>query len=144
MSLFFEHYTRYMDDGIMIHESKEYLNEVKKEMDIMADKLKIKFNAKTQIFPISEGVDFLGFRFYLTDTGKVIKRLRTSNKKRWKRRLKKFKREYREGTKTVEDVSRSIVSYNGHLSHGHTYKLKKKVMSKFVLTKSPENGGIIS
>lgn len=24
------------------------------------------------------------------------------------------------------------------------YKLKKKVMSKFVLTKSPENGGIIS
>ena len=139
-----KHYVRYMDDGIMIHESKEYLNEVKKEMDIMADKLKIKFNAKTQIFPISEGVDFLGFRFYLTDTGKVIKRLRTSNKKRWKRRLKKFKREYREGTKTLEDVSRSIVSYNGHLSHGHTYKLKKKVMSKFVLTKSPENGGIIS
>lgn len=36
-----------------------------------------------------------------------------------------------------------IVSYNGHLSHGHTYKLKKKVMSKFVLTKSPENGGIV-
>lgn len=139
-----KHYVRYMDDGIMIHESKEYLNEVKKEMDIMADKLKIKFNAKTQIFPISEGVDFLEFRFYLTDTGKVIKRLRTSNKKRWKRRLKKFKREYREGTKTLEDVSRSIVSYNGHLSHGHTYKLKKKVMSKFVLTKSPENGGIIS
>ena len=77
-----KHYVRYMDDGIMIHESKEYLNEVKKEMHIMADKLKIKFNAKTQIFPISEGVDFLGFRFYLTDTGKVIKRLRTSNKKR--------------------------------------------------------------
>lgn len=109
----------------------------------MSDKLKIQFNSKTQIFPISEGVDFLGFRFYLTDTGKVIKRLRTSNKKRWKRRLKKFQEEYREGTKTLEDVSRSIASYNGHLSHGHTYKLKKKVMSKFVLTKSPKNGGNI-
>lgn len=52
---------------------------------------KLELNAKTQIFPIAEGVDFLGFRFYLTDTGKVIKRLRTSNKRRWKRRLKKFK-----------------------------------------------------
>ena len=138
-----KHYVRYMDDGIMLHESKEYLNEVRKEMDVMADKLKIQFNSKTQVFPISEGVDFLGFRFYLTDTGKVVKRFRTSNKKRWKRRLKKFKEEYREGRKSFEDVSRSIVSYNGHLSHGHTYKLKKKVMSKFVLTKSPKNGGKI-
>jgi hypothetical protein len=37
----------------------------KKKMHIMADKLKIKFNAKTQIFPISEGVDFLDFDFIL-------------------------------------------------------------------------------
>lgn len=29
-----KHYVRYMDDGIMLHESNEYLNEVRKEMDI--------------------------------------------------------------------------------------------------------------
>lgn len=119
----------YMDDGILIHESKEYLQQVRKEMERMAEKLKLEFNEKTQIFPISEGVDFLGFRFYLTDTGTVIRRLRTSNKKRWKRRLKKFQEEYRNETKTLEDIRRSIVSYSGHLSHGHTYKLKKKVMA---------------
>lgn len=98
---------------------------------------------KTQIFPISEGVDFLGFRFYLTDTGKVIKRLRTANKKRWKRRLKKFQEEYRNETKTLEDIRRSIISYSGHLSHGHTYKLKKKVMANFVLTKTVKRGGLL-
>lgn len=126
----------YMDDGILIHESKEYLQQVRKEMERMAEKLKLEFNEKTQIFPISEGVDFLGVRFYLTDTGTVIRRLRTSNKKRWKRRLKKFQEEYRNETKTLEDIRRSIVSYSGHLSHGHTYKLKKKVMANFVLTKT--------
>ena len=56
-----------------------------------AKELNLEFNQKTQIVPLSEGVDFLGFRFYLTDTGKVVRRLRTSNKRRWKRRLKKYK-----------------------------------------------------
>ncbi len=63
-----------MDDGVLIHHDKEFLK---------------KALAKTQIFPISQGVDFLGFHFYLTDTGKVIKRLRTSNLKHghtWKLR----------------------------------------------------------
>ena len=109
-----------MDDGILVHESKEFLQEVHSSMQQMAEKLHL------EIFPIREGVDFLGFRFYLTDTGKVIRRLRTSNKRRMKRRLKKFKEEYRVGTKSFEDIKFSMTSYNGHLSHGHTYKLKKK------------------
>ena len=129
-----KHYVRYMDDGILIHESKEYLNEVLKQMRLVTDSLKLELNAKTQIFPLSEGVDFLGFRFYLTDTGKVIKRLRTSNKRRWKRRLRKFKEDYRKGDRTFDEIKRSLVSYSGHLSHGHTYKLQRKVMSGFTLT----------
>ena len=38
-------------------------------------------------------------------------------------------------------IKRSIVSYRGHLSHGHTYKLRKKVMADFVLTKATKSGG---
>ena len=134
-----KHYVRYMDDGIMVHESKEYLKEVLTQMRKKAKELHLEFNEKTQILPISEGVDFLGFRFYLTDTGKVIRRLRTSNKRRWKRRLKKYKEEYRAGNKSLEDITRSVASYRGHLAHGHTYKLQKKVMGSFVLTHAPKN-----
>ena len=64
-----KHYIRYMDDGIIVHESKESLQVTLVEMEKMAEKLKLSFNAKTQIFPIREGVDFLGFRFYLSNTG---------------------------------------------------------------------------
>ena len=129
-----KHYVRYMDDGILIHESKDHLNEVLLQMRQLAGELKLEFNKKTQIFPVSEGVDFLGFRFYLTDTGKVIKRLRTSNKRRWKRRLKKFREDYRSGEISFEEITRSVTSYRGHLSHGHTYRLQRKVMGGFVLT----------
>ena len=103
-----------------------------------AAELKVEFNEKTQIFPISEGVDFLGFRFYLTDTGKVIKRLRTINKRKWKRRLKKYREEYRTGDKSLEEITRSVASYRGHLRHGHTWKLQRKVMGSFVLTHAPK------
>lgn len=104
-----------------------------------AKELHLEFNQKTQIVPISEGVDFLGFRFYLTDSGKVIRRLRTSNKRRWKRRLKKYKEEYRVRAKSYDEIKRSIVSYNGHLAHGHTWKLRKKVMGSYVLTHAPKD-----
>ena len=133
-----KHYVRYMDDGILVHPDKEYLNHALALVKEKLSELKLEFNEKTQISPISEGVDFLGFRFYLTDTGKVIRRLRTVNKRKWKRRLKKFKEEYRTGDKSLEEISRSIASYRGHLSHGHTYKLRKKVMGSFVLTHAPK------
>lgn len=133
------HYVRYMDDGVLLHESKEYLREVLARMRAMAKELRLEFNQKTQIVPISEGVDFLGFRFYLTNTGKVIRRLRTSSKRRWKRRLKKYAEEYRDGERSLEEINRSIVGYNGHLTHGHTWKLRNKVLGDYVLTREPRN-----
>jgi RNA-directed DNA polymerase len=134
------YYTRYMDDLILVHESKEHLAACLAELrEVLKKELQLEFNEKTQIFPVSEGVDYLGWRFYLTNNGKVILRLRTSNKRRFKRRLKSFKEKYRQNQIELADISRSIASYNGHLSHGHTWKLKQKVYGDFVLTKAPKD-----
>ena len=35
-------------------------------------------------------------------------------------------------------IKRSLASYNGHLKHGHTWKLKTKIYGNFVLTKAPK------
>ena len=126
----------------MLHEDKEHLKACLAEIRAFAaEKLKLEFNEKTQIFPVSEGgVDYLGWRFYLTDTGKVIRRLRTSNKRRFKRRLKAFQEKYRSGKMDFDAIKRSLASYDGHLQHGHTWKLKTKVYGNFVLTKAPKRG----
>lgn len=134
------YYTRYMDDCILIHPNKAYLKECLAKMtELIEGELKLEFNEKTQIIPIKNGVEYLGFRFYLTDTGKVIKRLKTASKKRFKRRLKKFQKDYRENKVEFKTISQSIASYKGHLKHGHTYKLKKKIFQEFVLSKSSQN-----
>lgn len=131
-----KHYTRYMDDCILIHEDKEHLQECLNQMRaFVEDKRKLNFNQKTQIAPLSQGADYLGFHFYLTDTGKVIRRLRTSNKKRMKRKLKRFRKAYNEDKISYDAIKRSLVSYTGHLSHGHTYRLRKNIINNLVLTK---------
>ena len=130
-----------MDDLVLVHEDKEYLQQCRKEIERVAwEERKLTFNEKTQVFPLSEGVDYVGWHFYVTGTGKVIRRLRTSNKRRFKRRLKAFQKQYREGGKTFDEIKQSLASYNGHLKHGHTWKLRKNTYGKFVLTRTTKRG----
>ncbi len=134
--LHIKYYTRYMDDCILLHENKEYLKWCLVKMtELVEDELLLEFNQKTQVFPIENGVDYLGWHFYMTDTGKVIKKLRTSSKKKFKKRLRLLKREYNSGEIEIEDIRRILSGYNGHLSRGHTYKLKMSACRNFVLKK---------
>lgn len=128
------YYSRYMDDMILIHPDKTYLKECLKEMkSYVESELKLEFNEKTQIHAVRQGVDYLGFHFYLTETGKVIRKLRQSGKKRLKRKLRHYRHAYAEGKIELEAVSRSVASYKGHLKHAHTYQLQKNIWNQFVL-----------
>lgn len=133
------YYSRYMDDGILIHHNKTYIKECLEYMGhFLAEERKLEFNEKTQIIPLAQGADYLGFHFYLIEQGKVIRKLRTSNKKRIKKKLKSYRHAYRIGKMDYEAVKRSIVSYKGHLSHGNTYHLQKQLLSHLVLSKQTE------
>lgn len=137
--LHIRYYTRYMDDGILLHPSRDYLREcLIKMQEYVGEKRKLEFNQKTQIIPISQGVNYLGFHFYMTDTGKVVRKLRTSNKKRMKRKIKRYRHAYRTGVMEMSDISRSMASYLGHLSHGDTYYLRKNILEHLVLSKQTE------
>ena len=86
-------YIRYMDDFILIHKDKNYLRYCLKEINSFCkERLKVELNAKTQIGKVKNGIDFLGFRLILTETGKVIKKLRGSTKRRIKRHLWNLKK----------------------------------------------------
>ena len=49
--------------------------------------LDLELNNKTAIFPLKNGIDFLGFHTYLTDSGKVVMNLRRANVKKIKRKV---------------------------------------------------------
>lgn len=122
-----KHYIRYMDDFILIDPDKEYLQYCKKQIEYFLSDHKLELNKKSHIFPLKNGVDFLGFHFYLTKSGKIIMKLRRESKERMRRKLRAFKYMYRNGEITKEQIDQSWASWEGHAKHGDTYFLRKKM-----------------
>ena len=133
-------YTRYMDDCVLLHKSKEYLVKLLAELRLFAaEDAGLVFNDKTQIFPIANGVNYLGFHLYLTETGKVIRKVRNTVKYRYKRCMRIMKKDYAAGMTNITDIRQRLCSYHGHLKHGHTYRLRQKAMREFILIKNSTN-----
>jgi len=129
-----KHYVRYMDDLVLIHESKTYLQNVLNCIrSVIEDGLQLSLNDKTQIFPIKNGVEFLGFHMYLSDSGKVIRKLKVATKKRYKKRMLELPQDYAAGRIDLPKVENILASYKGHLKHGHTYRLMEQTMEDFDL-----------
>ena len=59
-----KYYGRYMDDFFLIHHDKAYLQECRKQIEAFVQARGLSLNAKTNIFPLKHGVDFLGFHTY--------------------------------------------------------------------------------
>ena len=117
-------YVRYMDDFLIIHEDKEYLKYCLEEINKQLQKVSLNLNnKKTQIFPLSHGIDFLGFKFLLTDSGKVIKKLLKEKISQKKRKLRKMKKLVDQGLITKEDVNKSYESWKSSVRKGNTYSL---------------------
>lgn len=128
------HYTRYMDDLVLIHPNKDVLKRCLAEMRcVLSDELKLEFNAKTQIFPLQNGIDYLGFHFYLSTSGKVIRKVRNRTKRKFKRRLKQLSYEFGLGAAGYEDIRQVLASYRGHLSFGHCYRFLSHALKTFIL-----------
>ena len=68
------YYGRYMDDFYLIHEDKAYLQYCRGEIEQYVARLGLRMNKKTNIFPLRNGIDFLGFHTYLTESGKIIRK----------------------------------------------------------------------
>lgn len=119
-----KYYLRYMDDFCAIVDTKEEAIEILSKMkEFLKAELRLETNSKTQIFPIKNGVDFLGFHTYITESGKVIRKIRRASKEKMRKRLRKYKKLYVEGKISKEAIDRSYKSWRGHTKHGSCYRL---------------------
>lgn len=72
------------------------------------------------------GIDFLGFHSYLTDTGAIIQKLRRDSSKRMKNKIKYWETAYPAGEVTKQEILRSFDAWDAHAAHGETYSLRRK------------------
>lgn len=86
-----KYYGRYMDDSYVIHESKEYLEELLQELIDVAASIGITINTrKTRICKLSSYWRFLQIQYALTDTGRIIKKINPKRLTSMRRKMKKL------------------------------------------------------
>ena len=121
-----KYYLRYMDDIIILHSSKEYLHELKREIDEYFANLKLTVKGNWQIFPtLVRGVDFVGYRSF---EGYTL--LRKPTKKRLKAATKRLLFKVQSG-KPLTTSDRSVIgSYHGILKWCDSWRLSNKTINK--------------
>ena len=69
-----------MDDGIILEPDKKKLKNIKNELEKKLQEIGLKLNKKTNIYKITSGFTFVGYRFFLKNNRLII-RITNSSKK---------------------------------------------------------------
>jgi RNA-directed DNA polymerase len=121
-----KYYIRYVDDFVILHDSKTRLHQVREEIVDYLKTLRLCLHEnKYRIYRVVDGIDFLGFRIFPTH-----RLLRKQNVKRASKRLKRLKEGYLSGKISLKQIGQSIHSWIGHVSRGDTYRLRKRLLGE--------------
>ena len=107
-------YGRYMDDMYIIHHDLDYLKETLKGVYQKAAELGLFVNEKkTRICRLSDTYIYLQVRYFMTDKGKVVKRINPKSITRERRKLKRYKHLMDEGRLTYPAIEQAYKSWMG-------------------------------
>ena len=116
-------YARYMDDSYLIHKDKGYLKKCLEDLKGKFAEVGIVLNPKkTRIVKLSKGFTFLKTQYFLTDTGKVIRKACRESIVRQRRKLKKFKKFSDAREMSFGQIYNSYMSWRGYIGHKDAHR----------------------
>lgn len=123
-----KYYVRYMDDMLLIAKSRERLKDIMQEINRLLGKIGFELHpTKSKIIPLTREVMFLGFKFHLTETGKVIMVLDPDRVRAERKKLFRLVRLAKEGKITKAKVEQCYQSWREHASKGNSWHLLQKM-----------------
>jgi retron-type reverse transcriptase len=128
----FKYYLRYMDDALIFCDDKERLRNTKDSIEkyLIDRRLKI-HQDKSQIFPIKNGIKFLGFHIY-----PYHKRILRDNLRRFKERMRAKSNEYKNGVLEWDRVLLSLNSWLGYADKVENRNIINKIL-RFIKFQHP-------
>lgn len=118
-----KYYIRYVDDFVILHNSKEQLKKWKAKIErFLKNKLRLELHLqKSKIISLSKGIDFVGFRCFWH-----YKLLRKRNVRKMVLKVEKYKR----GEISKEKILESFQGWQAYAKWANTLKLKRRVVKK--------------
>jgi len=123
-----KYYIRYVDDFVILHNSKDQLKKWKEEISIfLRRKLDIELHPnKSQVLKLEKGVKFLGFRIF-----NHHKLLRKSNMRYFERKLNQMKIMLEEDLLNREEIVEKLEGWLAYAVNGDTHKYRKYIIQNF-------------
>lgn len=120
-------YIRYMDDAVAILPTREEAECAMAAFGDTLHNLGFELNPKkSRVYPLRDGIEFLGFDFHLTDTGKALMFVKPSNVKDMRRRIARMAGLSRRGRIMRADVDESYQGWRDHASKGDSFGLIRR------------------
>ena len=117
-------YVRYMDDFVLLHHDRAYLEMCLIEIRRMLHEQKMEINAKkTTIKPIATPVKFLGFMYRFSSSGKLIILTDPEKIKHERKKIVRMVALVRKGELTKYDVDRHFKAYKASVRYGNSHNL---------------------
>lgn len=118
-------YVRFADDFLLFADNKRGLHDVLSTLIKFLEPYRLRLHpCKCVVLLTGNGVPFLGWRLY-TDH----RRLRRSTGVRFQRHLRQMADDYQNGAIELDRVKASLASWVGHLRHGDTDGLRRRLLA---------------
>ncbi len=135
-------YLRYVDDFILVHESREQLQAWHVEIErFLRETLRLELKADVRLKPLASGADFLGYHVFHNH-----RRIRPRVVHHAFEKLIAWERRHVRGgvaraTPEQHRLARAIwASYLGHFSHGNAVRLTERLHRRFAWLEPLTNG----
>ena len=127
-------FCRYVDDFLLFSEYKRQLWAWKDAIRAKLQALRLTLHeGSSTVYPVKNGVPFLGFRLYPTH-----RRLKRKNGVAFQRRFKTLRGQYAQGKISLDDLDRSVQGWVAHVQHGDTFGLRRALLDHPLLPKTSE------
>ena len=122
------HYIRYVDDFVILSNSREQLEEYKQLINAFLRKhLNFLLHPdKSKVYDLRQGVPFLGFRMFPNH-----RLVRKSNLRKFEKKLKEEQGLYCEEQISREKVVEHIEGWMAYAKHANTYAYRRELLKRF-------------
>lgn len=120
-------YVRYVDDFLVFSDDKRHLGEVRAQIRDFLVRLRLRLHpTKNVVFPVREGIRFLGYRVFPTH-----RLLVKENVWRFCRRVRHMQQDYADWRVSFATIYQRLMSWIGHARQANTYRLRCHLFDRF-------------
>ena len=122
-----KHYLRYMDDFILIHPDRIYLQWCLIQIAERVGATGLTLNDKTTLYPLRQGVCLMKWRFVIAKSGRILRYMDSGKLGKQRRKMKKLMAKEQAGQVEEGTTRESFMAWRANAKRGDTFFQRQRM-----------------